>query len=320
MADARYGGRTVLVTGATGFIGTHLVRALLGEGAAVHAIRRNATGRTRLPADGIQWHLANLLDPASLRAAVEASRPEIVFHLAAYGTTFRERDPELALRTNVEGSWNLWTALEKVRCRVVHTGSCGEYGQAKGQVTESVLCEPTWFYPATKNASVVLLSTLGRESGREVVTLRPFGPYGSADDPDRVIPHTITELLRGEIVRVTAGEQLRDYAHVDDQVKAFLAAGVTPLPRPGVIYNVGSGQIVTLRQLLETIAAAVGADALERIAFGALPYRDSEVWEMCCDISAARRDLGYAPSVSLEEGIARTVSWFRERASAEAVA
>ena len=313
MADGRYTGRTVLVTGASGFIGTHLVGALLSEGGTVHAIRRNPSSGTRLPFDGIYWHTADILDVESLSRAISAAKPEIVFHLAAYGTTFDQRDTLLSLRVNVEGSLNLWNALGDATVRLVHTGSCGEYGQAKGQVKESALCEPTWTYPATKNASVTILSTLGRETGREVVTLRPFGPYGSADDPRRVIPHTILSLLRGETVRVTAGEQLRDYAHVDDQVQAFVAAGVAPLPRTGVIYNVGSGEIVRLREALTTIAEAVGGDALARVDFGAVPYRPSEVWEMCCDISAARRDLGYTPKISLPEGIGRTVEWFRQR-------
>ena len=313
MADGRYSGRTVLVTGASGFIGTHLVEALLSEGATVHAIRRDPASGTRVPLERIHWHTADLLDPGSLSRTVTAARPEIVFHLAAYGTTFDQREPLLSVRVNVEGSLNLWNALGDPTIRLVHTGSCGEYGQARGQVSESALCEPTWAYPATKNASVTILSTLGRETGREVVTLRPFGPYGSADDPRRVVPHTILALLRGETVSVTAGEQLRDYAHVDDQVQAFIAAGVVPLPRTGVIYNVGSGKVVTLKQVLTTIAEAIGGDALSRVAFGAVPYRPSEVWEMCCDISAARRDLGYVPRVSLEDGIARTVEWFRER-------
>ncbi len=273
-------------------------------------MRRHASKHTRLPAEGLHWHTADLTDYRSLERAVLASRPEVVFNLAAYGTTFDQRDRDLALAVNVGGSLNLWRALEATRCRLVHTGSCGEYGQIRGQVTEDVACQPTWFYPATKNASVVLLSTLGRQTGREVVTLRPFGPYGAADDPGRVLPHVIISLLNGDDVKVTAGEQLRDYSHVDDHVRAFLLAGVVPLRQTGAIYNIGSGEIVTLRKLIETVANAVASDAVKRVEFGAVDYRDGEIWEMCCDISAARRDLGYEPRVSLEDGIRRTVEWF----------
>jgi len=311
VAEPGYAGRPVLITGATGFLGTHLSRALLSGGAQVHAIRRDSTRATRLPAEGIRWHTADLLDILSLRTAIDEASPEIVFHLAAYGTTFAQRDRDETFRVNVEGSLNLWTAMENASSRLVHTGSCGEYGRKRGQVGEDIACEPTWLYPATKNASVVMLSTLARESGREVVTLRPFGPYGAADDPGRVLPQVIRTLLAGKEMKATAGEQLRDYAHVDDHVQAFMLAGLAPLRANGVIYNIGSGEIITLRTLVETAAQAIGGDALKRVRFGALPYRDGEVWEMCCDTGAARTDLGYEPRVGLADGIARTVDWYR---------
>lgn len=311
MAEHPLAGRKVFITGATGFLGTHLARALVNAGANVHALRRQANTQTRLPCDSINWHTGDVTDLESLRAAVRAAAPEVVFHLAAYGTTFNQKDNDAAYQVNVNGSWNLWQALEGIDCRIVHAGTCGEYGQAKGQVTEEHVCRPTWFYPATKNASVVLLSTLGQQTGREVVSLRPFGPYGPADDATRVIPSVILALLKGEQVRVTAGEQLRDYAYVEDHAAAFLLAATKPLPRSGVIYNIGSGLVITLRHLIETIAHAVGPEALNLVQFGALPYRDSEVWEMCCDISAARRDLNYTPRVPLAEGIAATVEWYR---------
>jgi len=311
MDEPIYSGRRVLVTGATGFIGTHLVRRLLSDGAEVHAIRREPAGTTRLPADGIAWHRADVLDIASLESAVAKANPQIVFHLAAYGTVGTQKDHDVAYRTNVEGSLNLWHALEPISCRVVHAGSCGEYGRARGQVSETTACEPTWFYPATKNASVVLLSTLARESGRELVTLRPFSPFGEADDTTRVIPHVIASLLAGETVRLTAGEQLRDFSHVENHVEAFLLAGAGALRSNGAIYNIGSGNCVPLRSVVEVIADAIGGDAAERLQFGAIPYRDTEVWEMCGDITAAKNDLGYQPTISLTEGIARTVNWYR---------
>lgn len=310
MGEPSYAGRRVFVTGATGFIGTHLVRRLLAAGAEVHAIRRDPAQRTRLPAEGVVWHAGDILDRQSLGSAVSDAKPHVVFHLAAYGTVFEQQNHNLAFRTNVEGSLNLWRALDGFPCRFVHAGSCGEYGQASGQVSERTLCEPTWFYPATKNASVVLLSTLGRESGREIVTLRPFGPFGEADDDGRIIPHVIRSLLSGGVVRVTFGAQLRDFAHIDDHVKGFLLAGISTLLHNGAIYNIGSGKVVTVRSVIESIAKVVGGDALDRVEFGAIPYRSTEVWEMCCDISAARNDLGYDPEISLYEGIERTVRWF----------
>lgn len=311
MDDRGLAGRNVLVTGATGFLGTHLARALVLKGARVHALRTRAQATTRLPCDSLIWHQGDVTDLESLRLAAQSAQPEIVFHLAAYGTGFHQQDNELAYRTNVAGSWNLWTALEGIDCRLVHAGTCGEYGRTKGQVTEQHVCRPTWFYPATKNASVVLLSTLGKQFNREVVALRPFGPYGPGDDPSRIIPSVILSLLKGQEIQVTAGEQLRDYAHVSDHVTAFLLAGTQPIRELGLIYNIGSGEVFTLRHIMETIAETVGPEASRLIKFGALPYRDSEVWEMCGDITAARRDLNYQPRIPLAEGLAETVEWYR---------
>jgi UDP-glucose 4-epimerase len=303
--------RPVLVTGATGFLGTHLCRALAAAGARVHALRRHPGGDTRLPVPGIHWHPGEMTDPASNRRAAGAPRPEVVFHLAAYGTAYGQQDEEAAFRVNVEGSLHLFRALEGISARLVAVGSSAEYGRAQGLLREDRACHPTWFYPATKNAAVVLLSTLGRQHGREVVTLRPFGPYGPADNPDRVIPHTLAALLAGREVPLTAGEQVRDFTHVDDCVAAFLAAATRQLPGNGGIYNVGSGRGVRIRDLALALAHAVGPDAAERLRFGAQPYRESEPWEVVGDIAAARADLGYEPRVPLAEGIARTLEEYR---------
>lgn len=318
MVEERLRGRRVLVTGATGFLGTHLVRALVEIGAEVHAVRRDPRRSTRLPCEGIRWHEADLLDAQRLRRAVDEAAPDVVFHLAAYGTVFDEKEVDRTFRVNVVGTWNLWQAVRGSRCRLVYAGSCGEYGEARGQVREDHACRPTWFYPATKNAGSVLLSTLARTQNQEIVILRPFGPYGPADDPRRVLPHSILTLLRGQELRVTAGEQLRDFAYVEDHIRAFLLAAVAPLRTPGAVYNVGSGRVVSLRDAVLEVARQVGPHAVRLVRFGALPYRETEVWEMCCDIGAARRDLGFSPRVSLEEGIARTVGWFREHGGVRA--
>lgn len=307
----RLDGRRVFLTGATGFIGSHLARALTVQGAEVHAIRRAETASTRLPCAGIHWHTADMLDVSSLRRAIERADPAVVFHLAAYGAITPQRSQESAYRVNVEGAWNLWSALTTTRSRIVVAGTCGEYGIADGLSDESMACEPTGFYPATKNAAGTLLKTLGRESGRDVVVLRLYGPFGEADDTSRVLPAMIDRLLRGESLEVTKGEQHRDFSHVDDHVQAFLLAAVRPLPVPVATYNIGSGKCLTLRDLFEIVSEEIAGDARSRLKVGAIPYRQNETMWMCADITRARAELGYEPQVPLREGIARTVAWYR---------
>lgn len=308
-------GKRVLITGATGFVGSHLARALVSAGAEVHAIRRASSTATRSGLEAVHWQDADVLDFSSLQRVVRAAKPSVVFHLAAYGTITPDRDVEKTYAVNVSGTWNLWRALEDQPCRFIYAGTCGEYGIKNGPVDETEACEPTTFYSATKHAAGTLVKALGRESGKEVVVLRLYGPYGDGDDPSRVIPNIISLLVRGEKVPVTAGEQVRDFAHVDDHVRAFMLAASGSLPQPVSTYNIGSGRCTELRQLFEVIVNEVGDQARSLLDVGALPYRDTEVWHVCADIAAARRDLGYEPRVSLEAGLARTVAWYRSVAA-----
>lgn len=310
MGEASLAGRPIAVTGASGFLGRHLVKALATAGAHVHALSCR-----RVPdlTEGISWHCVDLAHLNQLTDVMQHIRPSIVFNLAAYGTTPVQPDRESTVRTNILGSWHLWQALDGVRCRLVHAGSGGEYGPTEGLVQENHVCRPTSLYAATKNASVVLLTTLGLESGREVVVLRPFGPYGPADRPERIIPYVIRRLLANRPVEVSAGDQLRDYTYVDDHIAALLLAATRQLSAWPAIYNIGSGTCITLRSLIERIADLIDGESHSLLQFGAREPRIGDVPSMCGDIAAARRDLGYAPCISLDEGLARTVSWYRER-------
>jgi dTDP-glucose 4,6-dehydratase len=145
MAEHPLTGRRVFITGATGFLGTHLTRELVGVGAKVHALRRNAISSTRLPCSDVIWHLGDLNCPESLTRTLHGIVPDVVFHLAAYGTTYDQQNISEAYQVNIAGTWNLWRALESIDCRLIYTGTCAEYGQVKSRVTEEHACRTTWF-------------------------------------------------------------------------------------------------------------------------------------------------------------------------------
>jgi len=286
-------GRRVLVTGSTGFIGSHLVRALTAAGADVR----------RLTVD--------IRDRSAVAADVSAADPQLVFHLAAYGTTPVQRDETRMREVNIGGIENLWRALDRWPCRMVQTGTCAEYGAANGAVGESHACAPVSGYPRTMHEAVTVSRDRARQTGRELIVLRPFGPYGPGDRRERLVPFVIDGLLAGQPVPVTAGEQQRDYSYIDDQVRALILAATRQLPETARVYNVGSGSPIRVRTLVESIAAQVGGNALERVSFGAVPYRDGDPTDLFADITAARRDLGYEPAISLADGLARTVAWHK---------
>jgi nucleoside-diphosphate-sugar epimerase len=286
------GGR-VFVTGASGFLGAHVVRALKSAGAEVYDTR------------------IDLLDVSTLRAALAVAEPDCVIHLAAYGARPGERDRDRMFAVNVQGSVNLWSALPSSVRRVVMAGTCVEYAAADALVNEQYPCDPRNAYAASKHAAVSLLRAFGREEKRQVVVLRPFGPYGPGDDSDRVVPFTLRRLIAGESVPLSHGEQLRDFAFVDDHARAFLLAATSDIPHAAPMYNIGSGEAVTLRSVIEAAADAVDPSARQLLQFGALPYRADEGRVIGADISAARRDLGYQPAVPIADGLVRTVSWMR---------
>jgi nucleoside-diphosphate-sugar epimerase len=189
------------------------------------------------------------------------------------------------------------------------TGTSAEYGPVRGPASESLPCRPVSSYGACKHAAVTLVTSMAREQQRPTVVLRPYGLYGPGDDPTHVLPHVIAGMLNGERVRLTGAEQVRSFLYVDDLVAVLLRlAGVTT-QTPGSIYNIGSDQGLSIRELVARAAAVVGRAG--DVEFGAIEYDANELFELVPDISSARRDLDFAPATSLDEGLRRTAEWIR---------
>jgi len=272
-----------------------------------------------LAAAGAEPHAfhGDITDPGAVRAAVSAARPDLVFHMAAYGTTPSQRDEVRMRDVNVGGITNLWRAIDDRSCRVVQTGTCGEYGPAEGALGEHHPCRPATGYAQSKHEAVLFSLDRARRAGRELIVLRPFGPYGPGDRRERIVPFVIDGLLSGGRVAVTSGAQRRDYSYVADHVRALILAGTRRLANLPAVFNIGTGRPIHVRTLVETIAAVIDVGAIARVDFGGLPLGSHDRTDMFADTSAARKLLGYEPAVALEDGLSRTVAWHRD-ARAEA--
>lgn len=286
-------GQRVFITGARGFLGRHLTAALAGCGADLIAFGGDVTDR------------------AALHASVADADPDVVFHLAAYGTTSTQRDVVRMRAVNTGGVENLWAALDGTSARLVQTGTCAEYAPKHGPLSEDDPCEPGSGYAQTLHDAVSYSQSMAGRSGREVVVLRPFGPYGPGDRQERLIPFVIHGLLGSGRVSVTAGRQRRDFSYVSDHVSALVAAATAALPRTPAIYNVGSGCPISVREVVERIAALVGGGAIGRVDFGAAPARPDDRADRYADITAARNDLAFTPAVSFDEGLRLTIGAMR---------
>lgn len=291
-------GARTLVTGASGFIGSHLVERLCALGAEVHATSR----RPQPEQSDMEWHVVDLTEQAAVAELVEQVRPEVVFHLA--GRVTGARDPSLVLpvmRVNLGGVVNLLSALTGSAARVVLAGSLEE------TLDGGAAYSP---YIAAKRAAAEYAQMYYRLWDLPVTVLRIAMAYGPAQpDESKLVPYTIKSLLHGESPRLSTGTRLLDWVYVDDVVDAFLAAAGSS-QSSGALVDIGSGRQVSVRETVERICSIVGGPVAPR--FGDLPDRPYD-HDRTCDLGPAERLLGWRPSVDLDEGLSRTVSWYTSR-------
>lgn len=311
-------GARVLVTGAAGFVGANLARALLEEGAEVHGLVRPGTSSWRLAGltGELALHAADLTDVEGLGGAVAAARPEVVFHTAAAGGHPASRsERETALRVSVLGTANL---LEELRWnevgRFVHVGSSLEYGPKPGPLTETDVLEPATFRGAAKAAATLVCLQLAHEAGRPVTVLRPLSVYGPWEQPSRLVPSAVRAARYGEPLPLTAPGVGRDFVFVDDVVEACLLAARAGGEVDGEIVNVGSGIQTSNEELVAAVERVTGSRIVTLPGRHPSSPPDTGTW--LADVTKARELLGWTPRHTLEQGLAETVEWLRAREEA----
>jgi UDP-glucose 4-epimerase len=306
-----------LVTGAAGFIGSTLVDRLLGDGHAVVGLDNFATGRAtnieHLAEDPAYVFVEADIVTADLHAILDEYRPEVVFHLAAQiDVRHSVADPQFDASVNVIGTVRLAEAARRAQVRkVVHTSSGGSiYGTPPRYPTpETVPTDPASPYAAGKVAGEIYLNTFRHLYGLECSHIAPGNVYGPRQDPHGeagVVAIFAQALLSGKSTRVFGdGSNTRDYVFVGDVVDAFVKASGDA--GGGQRFNVGTGLETSDRQLHSAVAAAVGAPDDPEFH----PPRLGDLKRSCLDIASAERVLGWRPKVQLDDGVGRTVEYFR---------
>lgn len=314
----------ILITGAAGFIGSHLAEALLARGDSVIALdsfndyydpavkRANIAVALRHP----RYLLVELdiCDEAPLRALFARHRPEIVVHLAARaGVRPSLQDPNLYHRVNVIGSQHLLDACRDFPVsHLVFASSSSVYGgstEVPFRESDPVM-RPVSPYAATKRMNELQAHVYHHLYGLRVTLLRFFTVYGPRQRPDMAIHKFTRAILRGEAVPMFGdGDSARDYTYIDDIVDGLLRAVDRPFGYE--IFNLGEQHTTRLRDLIECIARHAGRPA----NIVPQPEQPGDVPITYADISHARNLLGYAPVTPVEEGIRRYVAWCRERLS-----
>ena len=302
----------VLVTGASGFIGSHLVRRLVSDGAEVHALTSTVSSvypiRLSDLRGSITLHEGSLNDRSAMDAVVGMVRPTHVFHLGAYthvGKSWQRVDE--CVQTNVQGTVNLLEALDGRYERFVYTGTSEIYGDIEVPFRETDLVNPISPYSVSKYAGERFCRMFHQGYDWPIVMVRPFNAYGPWQTPDRVIPEIIGRALRGGELKMTQGRQTREFNFVEDLADGFARIGFTS-GIEGELFNLGCGEEVSMRDLAVTVLGLMG-DPIEP-HFGALADRPTEIWRMFCDSTKAREVLGWEPPHSLSEGLEKTIAWY----------
>jgi NAD dependent epimerase/dehydratase len=319
-----YRGRSVLVTGADGFIGSHLVEALVADGARVTALslynsfdshgwlddltEETLTSITRIRVD--------IRDASFMRRVLD--RQEVVFHLAALiAIPHSYATPQSYVETNILGTLNVLEAARENRVRrVVHTSTSEVYGSAVTlPISEQHPLQGQSPYSASKIGADMMAESFVRSFDMPVVILRPFNTYGPRQSERAIIPTLIRQFLdpNCQVLKVGDTTTGRDFTFVTDTAAAFLAAGNGMNVEFGRPYNAGSGNMISVADLIEVLAEVIGTSKpvcreQERMRPG-----NSEVRALQADSRRLFGDTGWRPRSTLQQGLARTVDWWRDR-------
>lgn len=319
MTSQNWTGRKVLVTGAGGFIGSHLAERLVQLGASVTAFLRYNSCSSRglieqlpLPArEQVNCVFGDLNDPYSLDVVGDC---DIVFHLAAIiAIPFSYIQPAFVCDNNFRSTLNVleWCRRRKIQ-RLVHTSSSEVYGTAQQDfITENHPQEAQSPYAASKIAADKLVQSYHLSFGLPAVTLRPFNTYGPRQSARAIIPTIITQALTQDKVFLGAQHPTRDFNYVEDTIDAFIRIAEVP-GIEGRTYHIGSGKEISIGQLADRIIPLTGRKVPVMFDPSRIRPTASEVNRLICDASRAKADLGWEPRVSLEQGLSETIEWVGE--------
>jgi NAD dependent epimerase/dehydratase len=314
-------GRRVLVTGAGGFIGSHLVERLVAAGAEVRAmVRYNGRSDIGMLAevptqvrDAVEIVHSDLSDPFAVRRHVAGC--DTVFHLGALiAIPYSYTAPASYVATNVSGTLNVLEAVRDLAVpRMVHTSTSETYGTARyTPIDEGHPLQPQSPYSASKIGADCLAESFHRSFGVPVATIRPFNTFGPRQSARAVIPTIAAQVVAGR-TKIALGDlrPVRDLTYVTDTAEGFLAVASTDACL-GQVTNVGNGRGITIGDLARLVADVAGRPEVEIVEDTArLRPANSEVFELIADNTRAREWCGWQPQVSLREGIARVVDYIR---------
>jgi len=315
-------GKKILVTGAGGFIGSHLVETLISINCHVTAfVHYNSFNRwgwidtfPREKRDAIRVFTGDIRDPNGVRDAMKGA--DIVFHLAALiGIPYSYHSPDTYVDTNIKGTLNILQAARDLGVqKIIHTSTSEVYGTAQFvPITEEHPINPQSPYAATKSGADFLAISFYRSFETPVSVVRPFNTYGPRQSARAVIPTIITQILKGaRIIKLGDLSPTRDLNFVNDTVQGFIKAAEADASI-GTVIHLGTGVEISVGDLAKNIAHIIGKEISIESTKERIRPEKSEVERLLADNSKAHQVLNWKPEWSLEKGLTETIGWFSKK-------
>ena len=302
-----------LITGATGFVGSCLVRELIRQNKEVYILVRNKELNWRLKDIEKELHVVECdILSDSLPSEIDEILPDYVFHLAVYGTSQNQNDRNQMIDINLKGTINLVNAVLKNPFTLfINTGSSSEYGTKNSSMREDDILEPVNDYGITKAAATMYCTNIGKRGSFPLITFRLFSPFGYYESADRLIPSVILNALDNKPITVSSPRNVRDFLFIEDTVNAYLDAMNAKIDQ-GEIFNIGSGMQHSIEEVVSLILEITDSksDVLWNTKETQTRQIEPKRWE--ADIHKATRMLKWKPTFTLREGLAKEIQWVKE--------
>jgi len=292
--------KRVIITGATGAVGTAIIRELIKNNIEVLVLCREGSKRnSQIPKNKlVKLRYCSLDELQSLKS--DGSTYDVFYHLAWAGTTGQARDDMYLQNQNVRYALDAVAAAKRMGCtRFIGVGSQAEYGRIEGLIKPDTPTNPTMGYGIGKLAAGLMTRQYARQIGLEHIWVRIVSVYGPNDGPQSMVMSTINKLKSGEVPQLTKGEQMWDYLYSGDAGRAFVRLGEKGIS--GKTYVLGSGNVRPLKEYVKDIRDVVAPDM--DLAFGAIEYYPHQVMHLQADISELKKDTGWEPKMPFRDGI-----------------
>jgi len=299
--------KKILITGASGFIGTNLLYSLLKQNLDIAVIDRH----DNLMFDNVKKYIGDICDYSFLEKAIIDFQPNKVFHLAAYkNRSSAVEDMSKALKVNLIGTLNIYQALLNVPAleSIVTLGTTDEYGEINPPFNEGLTEMPSSNYGFSKFCVTKLSEFFNRNFKLPIVVLRPTIAYGPHQGQDMFIPSLIKTLLNDNKYEMTPGDQIRDFIYISDLIEAIITVS-NNISYLGQIFNIGSGSPIMIKEVAISIAKQLDKEQL--LSIGAISYRDREVMNYNISMDKIFKNSEWKPKVSLEKGLNQTIKYYQ---------